>query len=69
MQQDEREGGVRATLNLGHTFGHAIETWQNYTGRGEGGLMRGWFWMGVGIVLVFIGIVGGFGVPSQGVYL
>lgn len=26
---DEREGGVRATLNLGHTFGHAIET---YTG-------------------------------------
>ena len=27
---DEREGGVRATLNLGHTFGHAIETWQGY---------------------------------------
>ena len=24
--QDERESGVRATLNLGHTFGHAIET-------------------------------------------
>ena len=23
---DEREVGVRATLNLGHTFGHAIET-------------------------------------------
>jgi 3-dehydroquinate synthase len=23
---DERESGVRATLNLGHTFGHAIET-------------------------------------------
>ena len=22
---DERETGVRATLNLGHTFGHAIE--------------------------------------------
>ena len=22
---DEKEGGVRATLNLGHTFGHAIE--------------------------------------------
>ena len=24
--QDERESGVRALLNLGHTFGHAIET-------------------------------------------
>ncbi|KAK3270107.1 hypothetical protein CYMTET_21478 [Cymbomonas tetramitiformis] len=23
---DEREAGVRATLNLGHTFGHAVET-------------------------------------------
>ena len=27
---DERESGVRATLNLGHTFGHAIETQQGY---------------------------------------
>lgn len=27
---DEREGGIRATLNLGHTFGHAIETAMGY---------------------------------------
>ncbi|HAQ86208.1 MAG TPA: 3-dehydroquinate synthase, partial [Pseudomonas sp.] len=27
---DEREAGIRATLNLGHTFGHAIETHQGY---------------------------------------
>jgi 3-dehydroquinate synthase len=29
---DETEQGVRAILNLGHTFGHAIETFQEYTG-------------------------------------
>lgn len=27
---DEREGGQRALLNLGHTFGHAIEAHQGY---------------------------------------
>jgi 3-dehydroquinate synthase len=27
---DEREGGIRALLNLGHTFGHAIETSEGY---------------------------------------
>jgi len=26
VADDEREGGVRALLNLGHTFGHALET-------------------------------------------
>ena len=26
VAQDEKESGVRALLNLGHTFGHAIET-------------------------------------------
>lgn len=27
---DEKESGVRALLNLGHTFGHAIETYMGY---------------------------------------
>ncbi len=30
VAQDERESGLRATLNLGHTFGHAIETGLGY---------------------------------------
>ena len=30
VARDEREGGVRALLNLGHTFGHAIETATGY---------------------------------------
>jgi 3-dehydroquinate synthase len=30
VSQDEKEGGVRALLNLGHTFGHAIEADQGY---------------------------------------
>lgn len=30
VQADEREAGMRATLNLGHTFGHAIENGSGY---------------------------------------
>lgn len=30
VAEDEQEKGVRALLNLGHTFGHAIETSQGY---------------------------------------
>ncbi|EFH41345.1 hypothetical protein ARALYDRAFT_358942 [Arabidopsis lyrata subsp. lyrata] len=30
VSQDEKESGLRATLNLGHTFGHAIETGFGY---------------------------------------
>ena len=30
VAEDERESGIRAILNLGHTFGHAIETALNY---------------------------------------
>lgn len=32
VEADEFENGVRAVLNLGHTFGHAIETGLDYSG-------------------------------------
>lgn len=37
--RDEHESGDRALLNLGHTFGHALEAWTGYSNRllhGEG---------------------------------
>ncbi|MDQ8699923.1 3-dehydroquinate synthase [Hyphomicrobium sp. LHD-15] len=37
--RDEHENGDRALLNLGHTFGHALEAWTGYSDRllhGEG---------------------------------
>ena len=30
VAEDEKEAGLRATLNLGHTFGHAVETGVGY---------------------------------------
>ncbi|AFT66099.1 3-dehydroquinate synthase [Cycloclasticus sp. P1] len=30
VEKDEKESGIRATLNFGHTFGHAIETHMGY---------------------------------------
>ena len=32
VKEDELEGGIRALLNFGHTFGHAIEASKNYKG-------------------------------------
>lgn len=34
--RDERESGLRAILNFGHTVGHAIESLTNYTGYRHG---------------------------------
>ena len=31
VSMDEKESGVRAFLNLGHTFGHSIESITNYS--------------------------------------
>ena len=48
VARDEREGGVRALLNLGHTFGHALEAATGYGDRlfhGEG--------VSIGMVLAF----------------
>ena len=39
VARDEHESGDRALLNLGHTFGHALEAWTGYSDRllhGEG---------------------------------
>ncbi len=33
VSKDEREGGLRAILNFGHTVGHAVETAEHYTMR------------------------------------
>ncbi len=36
VERDEREGGVRAILNFGHTVGHAIESLLEYRGISHG---------------------------------
>ncbi len=48
VARDEREAGVRALLNLGHTFGHALEAATGFSDRllhGEG--------VAIGMVLAF----------------
>ncbi len=48
VAQDERESGVRALLNLGHTFGHALEAETGFSDRllhGEG--------VAIGMVMAF----------------
>jgi 3-dehydroquinate synthase len=48
VQADEKETGARALLNLGHTFGHALETAAKYDGR----LLHGEA-VAIGIVMAF----------------
>jgi len=48
VEADEREGGMRALLNLGHTFGHAFEALAGY----DGSLLHGEA-VALGTVLAF----------------
>ncbi len=48
VAEDEREGGRRALLNLGHTFGHALEAAAGY----GGALLHGEA-VAIGMVLAF----------------
>ena len=48
VAQDEKEGGVRALLNLGHTFGHALEAFAGY----DGSLLHGEA-ISIGMVMAF----------------
>jgi 3-dehydroquinate synthase len=48
VARDERETGERALLNLGHTFGHALEAATDYSGR----LLHGEA-VAIGMVLAF----------------
>src|SRR5690606_38828681 len=41
VERDPLEHGERALLNLGHTFGHAIEAEQGYSGGGSQALVHG----------------------------
>ena len=48
VAEDEKEAGRRALLNLGHTFGHALETWAGYSAK----LLHGEA-VSIGMVLAF----------------
>lgn len=48
VAEDERETGVRALLNLGHTFGHALEAEARFDGR----ILHGEA-VGIGVIMAF----------------
>ena len=48
VAEDEKENGRRALLNLGHTFGHALEAWAGYSSK----LLHGEA-VAIGMVLAF----------------
>ena len=76
--QDEREAGLRAILNFGHTFGHAIEAdlgygdWLHGEAVGGGMVMaaaavaHAWGWSTTPWPIAFTRLVGRAGLPVQG---
>jgi 3-dehydroquinate synthase len=75
VEADEREENLRKILNYGHTLGHAIEAWSNYSLRhGEaialGMIAEGWLACALGYMestaLDRIGrLISNFGLPSR----
>ncbi len=76
VASDEREQGIRALLNLGHTFGHAIETHTGYTSWlhgeavGAGMAMAAEFshrrgWLRAEDVMRIRGLIGAAGLPLE----
>lgn len=76
VQRDERDGGARRLLNLGHTLGHALERAAGYGGlrHGEavaiglvGALVLSTRWCGLtpGIVARVRGLLAALGLPSE----
>jgi 3-dehydroquinate synthase len=57
VRKDEREGGLRRVLNLGHTIGHALETVTLYR-RFTHGEAVGWGMVGAAWIAQRLGILG-----------
>jgi 3-dehydroquinate synthase len=75
--EDEREAGLRATLNFGHTFGHAIESgmgygqWLHGEAVGAGMVMAADLSYRLGLLTkadrdLFEGIIASAGLPTKG---
>ena len=76
VAQDEREEGIRALLNFGHTLGHAIETEMGYGSVSHGEavsigmvfalrLSREWCGISESDVRRVVELLGAFGLPIE----
>ena len=60
VREDPKESGLRATLNLGHTMGHAFEAWHGFSGAMSHGEA-----VGVGLLFALRLSEETFGLPSS----